>query len=63
MIEDTTTTGGSMAEAVMVLRDEGVDVVQAITVVDRSSGAAAALFAKLGVPFLALVVPEDLGVR
>ena len=63
VIEDTTTTGGSMAEAVGVLREEGVTVVQAITVVDRSSGAAAALFAKLGVPFLALVVPEDLGVR
>ena len=52
-----------MAEAANVLREEGVTVVQAITVVDRSSGAAARLFAELGIPFVALVIPEDLGVR
>ncbi len=62
VVEDTVTTGGSMAEAVEVLRREGVDVVQAIVLVDRSSGAAAASLAALEVPLVSLLVPSDLGV-
>jgi orotate phosphoribosyltransferase len=62
VVEDTTTTGGSMAEAIEVLRDEGITIVQAITVVDRSGGAAANRIGDLGLPFMALVTPADLGV-
>lgn len=63
VIEDTTTSGGSAAEAVEHLTGEGVEVVQVIALVDRSNGAAAERFAGLGVGFLALARPEDLGVH
>ena len=62
VVEDTTTTGGSMADAVEVLQGEGITVVQAITVVDRSDGAAAHRLAGLGVPLEALVELQDLGI-
>ncbi len=63
VVEDTPTTGGSMAEAVEVLQREGIAVVQAITVVDRSDGAASRLLAGLGVPLVALVSLPDLGIE
>lgn len=62
VVDDTTTTGGSLVAAIEVLLAEGVEVVQAIVVVDRSSGEAGRRVARLGVPFEALVVPADLGV-
>ena len=62
VVEDTTTTGGSMAEAVEVLQASGIVVAQAITVVDRSGGAAATRLGELGIPLTALVIPADLGV-
>lgn len=40
IVEDTTTTGGSLLKAVERARDAGLDVVQCITVVDRLEGAA-----------------------
>jgi orotate phosphoribosyltransferase len=61
-IEDTTTTGGSVAEAITVLQSEGIEVVQAITLVDRSDGAAGRRLAELGVPLVSLATPADLGV-
>ena len=61
VVDDTTTTGASLVEAVEVLRGEGIEVVQAIVVVDRSHGAAAAGVEAVGVPFAAVVGPEDLG--
>lgn len=62
VIEDTVTTGGSMAEAAEVLQAEGVDVVQAMVLVDRSRGAAASRLAALDIPLTSLLVPADLGV-
>ncbi len=62
VVEDTVTTGGSMASAVEVLKGEGVDVIQAVVLVDRSDGAAAACLAELDVPLVALLTPGDLGV-
>jgi orotate phosphoribosyltransferase len=62
VVEDTTTTGATLADAISVLRDEGVGVVQALAVVDRSGGAAADVMAATGVPYIALVTPADLGV-
>jgi len=38
VVEDTTTTGGSLLEAVDVLAAEGIPVVQAVILVDRSGG-------------------------
>lgn len=62
ILEDTTTTGGAVAEAVEVANSEGLVVAQVIALVDRSDGAALARFADLGLRFDALVSPEDLGV-
>jgi orotate phosphoribosyltransferase len=62
VVEDTSTTGASMADAVHALEAEGIVVVQAITVVDRSTGAAARLLAEQGVALTSLVTPEDLGI-
>ena len=62
VVEDTTTTGGALSEAVEVLVGAGLRVVQAVAVVDRSGGAAAERLAALSVPFVSLVSPADLGV-
>jgi len=63
VLEDTTTTGSAMFEAIEALADAGVRIAQVITLVDRSSGIAAAKVAAVGIPYLALVVPRDLGVE
>lgn len=62
VVEDTTTTGGSLLEAVDVLTGEGIPVVQAIVLVDRSGGRVAEAFAARGIAYRALLVPGDLGV-
>lgn len=59
VVEDVTTSGGSSAEAVKVLRAAGLTVTRVVTVVDRESGAAKA-FGDLGVPFFALTTASDL---
>lgn len=62
VVEDTTTTGATLSEAVAVLRDEGIEVVEAVVLVDRSEGAAEARLADVGVPLRSLISPEDLGI-
>lgn len=59
VVEDVTTSGGSSAEAVKVLRAAGLKVTKVVTVVDRESGAAKA-FADLGVTFEALTTASEL---
>lgn len=61
-LEDTTTTGSALVEAIEVLREAGVDVVKAVALVDRSDGATAKRVEALGIPYVALVTPQDLGV-
>lgn len=63
VVEDTTTTGGALLEAVDVLIAAGLVVVQAVVLVDRSEGQVNSKIAQLGIPFLALIQPSDLGVR
>ena len=63
VVEDTTTTGGSLLEAVDVLAAEGIPVVQAVILVDRSGGRVAEAFAGRGIPYRALLLPADLGVE
>lgn len=62
VVEDTVTTGDSMGEAIEVLQEAGIDVVQAIVLLDRSGGVAAARLAALRVPLISLLEPADLGV-
>lgn len=62
-LEDTTTTGAALVEAIEALLAEGVHVIRAIALVDRSSGAARARVEELGVPYIALTTPANLGVE
>ncbi len=62
ILEDTTTTGSAALEATAVAEAEGLQVVQAVALVDRSGGQAAEAFAAKGIPYIALVTPSDLGV-
>ncbi|MCB1246867.1 MAG: orotate phosphoribosyltransferase [Acidimicrobiia bacterium] len=63
VLEDTTTTGAALVEAIDVLVSEGVEVAAAIAVVDRSDGATPARMADRGIPYHPLVTPVDLGVQ
>lgn len=63
VLEDTTTTGGAAVEAARYLLDQGLRIVQAIALVDRSGGKAEANFAELDVAHIGIVRPEDLGVE
>ena len=59
IVEDTTTTGGSLLDAVEAAREAGLTVVQALCVVDREEGAAARI-SEAGLPFTALFTRRDL---
>ena len=41
----------------------GLEILQAIALVDRSNGLAAQRFSELGIPHVSLVTPTDLGVE
>ncbi len=62
MLEDTTTTGGALLEAIEVARGEGLEIVRAVSLVDRSGGATGRRVEDLGIEYLALVTPAMLGV-
>ena len=62
VIEDTTTTGSAMFEAMDAAADAGIRIAQVITLVDRSGGIAASKVGAAGIPYVALVTPSDLGV-
>ena len=53
LVEDVATTGGSVLRAVTSLRPSGVQVVEALVIVDREEGAEAAL-REQGLPLFAL---------
>ncbi len=59
VVEDVTTTGGSLVKAIDILMNEGAIVDRAIVVVDRESGAAEKLD-EIGVEFISLVKIGDL---
>jgi len=60
LLDDVTTTGGSVLEAVDVVRNFGCFVSQVITVVDRLEGARENL-AAAGIELTALFTKEDFG--
>lgn len=62
LVEDTTTTGAALMEALAVARGHGLVVLQAVSLVDRSEGKVAAQMSEEGVAYLALILPSDLGV-
>jgi orotate phosphoribosyltransferase len=63
VVEDTVTTGNALLEAVDVLTEAGIEVIQAICIVDRSGGSAGRRIGQRGIPFVALLRPADLGVE
>ena len=63
MLEDTATTGGTLTEAIEVARKDGLRIVQVVVLVDRSRGEAARLMTERGIPYTAILRPEDLGLR
>lgn len=62
MLDDTVTTGGALIEAIEVAAGEGLVVVQAVCLIDRSGGLVASKLEDLGIPYTAVVTPRDLGV-
>lgn len=62
VLEDTTTTGSALLEAIDVVTAAGCRVAQAVALVDRSDGRVAERVAAVGVDYTALVKPTDLGV-
>jgi orotate phosphoribosyltransferase len=63
VLEDTTTTGGALLEAIEVAVASGLQVVQAIALVDRSGSVVQKRMADAGIRYQALVTPADLGVE
>lgn len=60
-VEDTSTTGGSVLEAVRALRDAGAEVVGVVVIVDRNTGAREAVEAE-GLAYRAAVGVSDLDI-
>jgi orotate phosphoribosyltransferase len=60
VVEDTSTTGGSVKEALTAVREAGATVVGVAVVVDRETGAKEIIEAE-GVPYRALLGLADLG--
>lgn len=58
-VEDTSTTGGSVLEAVAALREAGAEVVGVAVIVDRDTGARQAVEAE-GLPYLYALGLSDL---
>jgi orotate phosphoribosyltransferase len=59
-VEDTSTTGGSVLQAVDALAEAGASVIGVATVMDRETGAAEAIRAR-GLPYRSLLGLADLG--
>lgn len=62
VVEDTTTTGAAFLEAVEVALSSGLEVIQAVSLFDRSGGTVEGLMAGRALPYTPLVFPADLGV-
>lgn len=58
VVDDVTTTGGSTLQAVEVLRDLGIEIKHAITIVDREEGAMEA-FAEAGITLHPLFLKSE----
>ncbi|GAA5169772.1 orotate phosphoribosyltransferase [Pseudonocardia eucalypti] len=59
VVEDTSTTGGSVLQAVRAVRETGAEIVGVATVVDRDTGAREAIEAE-GLPYRAVLNLADL---
>lgn len=60
VVEDTVTTGGSTAQAIERVREEGLEVAGVIAVVDRLAGGGEKIEAAAGAPYRALVTIDEI---
>jgi orotate phosphoribosyltransferase len=60
VVEDTVTTGGSTIAAVEQIREQGLEIVGGVCVVDRLAGGAEAIATAIGGPFEPLVTIDDI---
>ncbi len=63
ILEDTTSTGGAMVEAIEVAQASGLDIVHAVALIDRSGSVATERMEQLGIRYHAVITPSDLGVE
>ena len=59
VVEDTVTTGGSTVSAIERIREEGLEIVGTLCVVDRLAGGGEAIAAAADAPFQALTTIDD----
>lgn len=60
VVEDTVTTGGSTVKAIEKIREQGLEPVGVVGVVDRLAGGAEAIEAATATPYRALVTIDEL---
>ena len=60
VVEDTVTTGGSTADAIGRVREEGLEVVGVVAVVDRLAGGGERIEAAAEAPYRALVTIDEI---
>ena len=60
VVEDTVTTGGSTAEAIGRIREQGLEVAGVLAVVDRLAGGGERIEAAAGAPYRALVTIDEI---
>ncbi|HEX6455500.1 MAG TPA: phosphoribosyltransferase family protein [Solirubrobacterales bacterium] len=60
VVEDTVTTGGSTAEAIGRVREEGLQVAGVVAVVDRLAGGAEKIEAAAGAPYRVLITIDEI---
>jgi len=60
VVEDTVTTGGSTAQAIERVKEEGLEVAGVVAVVDRLAGGGERIKAAAGAPYRALVTIDEI---
>ena len=60
IVEDVVTTGGSTVTAIERVREEGLEVVGVVSVLDRLAGGGEAIEAAAAAPYVALTTIDDL---
>jgi orotate phosphoribosyltransferase len=60
VVEDTVTTGGSTADAIGRVREEGLEVAGVVAVVDRLAGGGEKIEAAAGAPYRALITIDEI---
>jgi orotate phosphoribosyltransferase len=60
VVEDTVTTGGSTIAAVAQIREQGLEIVGGVCVVDRLAGGAEAIAEAIAAPFETLVTIDEI---